>query len=460
MNINSSATLERVNDLRQRKILSKIVDKDTTITLEGRDPLENTMVLNMGPQHPATHGVLRVLLRLDGETVEKCVPELGYLHRGYEKLAENTTFHEFLPHTDRLDYLSPLSNNTAFALAVEKAAGIEIPPRAMWIRTLISELARISSHLMAMGAMAMDCGAVTMLLWTFREREKLYDIFEKICGARFTTSYTRIGGLANDFTPEVVPMIRQFISEFPGHLKDFEGLINRNRIFLQRVAGIGYVSREDAIALGLSGACLRGSGVAHDLRRDEPYLLYPELDFDVIVHNGGDCLARYLVRGEEMKESTKIVRQLLEKIPDGPFMADSVKHVLPRKQEIYTKMEELIYDFMLINFGVMPEPGESYMAIEAPKGELGFYIVSDGTGHPWRMKIRSPSFFYLQALTPMCEGAMISEVVAIIGSFDPVMGDAYKCFSISDFGFSIEETRIAAQSRWLRGDLSSILFNS
>jgi len=426
MNINTNATLERVYDLRQRKILSKIIDKDTTISLEGRDPLENAMVLNMGPQHPATHGVLRVLLRLDGETVEKCVPELGYLHRGYEKLGENITYHEFIPHTDRLDYLSPLSNNTAFALAVEKAAGIEIPPRAAWIRTLLCELARISSHLMAMGAMAMDVGAVTMLLWTFREREKLYDIFERICGARFTTSYTRIGGLANDFPTEVLPMIRQFIDEFPAHLSDFEGLVNRNRIFIERAVGIGVITAQEAIALGLTGACLRGSGIPHDLRRDEPYLLYDDLDFDVITYSDGDCLSRYLTRGGEMKESVKIVRQLLGKIPDGPVMADDAKQVLPAKGEIYTKMEELIHDFMLINFGVQPEPGETYMAIEAPKGELGFYIVSDGTGHAWRMKIRSPSFCNLQALTPMCEGSMISDVVAIIGSIDPVMGEADK----------------------------------
>jgi NADH-quinone oxidoreductase subunit D len=426
MNTNSSATLERVYDARQRKILGKIIDKDTTITLEGRDPLENTMVLNMGPQHPATHGVLRVLLRLDGETVEKCVPELGYLHRGYEKLAENITFHEFLPHTDRLDYLSPLSNNVAFAQAVEKAAGIEIPPRAAWIRTLIAELARISSHLMAMGAMAMDVGAVTMLLWTFREREKLYDIFEKICGARFTTSYTRVGGVANDFTPDVLPMTRTFIDEFLGNLHDFEGLVNRNRIFVERASGVGVITADQAIALGLTGACLRGSGVPHDLRRDEPYLLYDELDFDIITNPAGDCLARYLVRGAEMKESVKIVRQLLAKIPEGPTMANDAHNVLPGKSEIYTKMEELIHDFMLINFGVMPEPGEIYSAIEAPKGELGFYIVSDGTGHPWRLKIRSPSFCNLQALTPMCEGSMISDVVAIIGSIDPVMGEADK----------------------------------
>ncbi len=426
MNTNSSATLDRVYDVRQRKIISKIIDKDTTISVDGRDPLENTMILNMGPQHPATHGVLRVLLRLEGETVEKCVPELGYLHRGYEKLGENITYHEFLPHTDRLDYLSPLSNNVAFAMAVEKAAGIEITPRAAWIRTLICELARISSHLMAMGAMAMDCGAVTMLLWTFREREKLYDIFERICGARFTTSYTRIGGVANDFPPEAVPMIRQFIDEFPANLKDFEGLINRNRIFIERVAGVGVVSAEDAISLGLTGACLRGSGIPHDLRRDEPYLLYDELDFDVITHNDGDCLARYLVRGAEMRESVKLVHQLLGKIPEGPTMTNQPQHVLPGKTEIYTKMEELIHDFMLINFGTMPEPGEIYSAIEAPKGELGFYIVSDGTGHAWRMKIRSPSFCNLQSLQPMCEGGMISDVVAIIGSIDPVMGEADK----------------------------------
>ncbi|MCC7439539.1 MAG: NADH dehydrogenase (quinone) subunit D [Armatimonadetes bacterium] len=426
MNIGSTATLERVTDLRQRKILSKVIDKDTTISLEGRDPLENTMILNMGPQHPATHGVLRVLLRLDGETVEKCIPELGYLHRGYEKLGENMTYHEFLPHTDRLDYLSPMSNNVAYAMAVEKVLGLEIPPRAAWIRTMICELARISSHLLAMGAMSMDCGAITMLLWTFRERERLYDIFEKICGARFTTSYTRIGGVANDFTPDIIPMIRKFIDQFPAQLRDFEGLVNRNRIFVERVSGIGYMSAEEAIQLGMTGPCLRGSGVAHDLRRDEPYLLYDQLDFDVITYADGDCFARYMVRGDEMKESVKIVRQLLDKIPDGPVLANEAKQVLPGKVEIYTKMEELIQDFMLVNFGQQTEPGEIYSCIESPKGELGFYITSDGSGQAWRMKIRSPSFCNLQALQPMCEGAMISDVVAIIGSIDPVMGEADK----------------------------------
>src|SRR5688500_6414297 len=359
MNPNNTSTIERVTDLRQRTILNRVIDRNTTVTLGEHDRLDNDMILNMGPQHPATHGVLRVLLRLDGETVAACVPELGYLHRGYEKIAENMTYHEFLPHTDRLDYLSPLATTTAYAMAIEHAARIEIPQRAVCIRTLICELARISSHLMAMGAMSMDVGAVTMLLWTFREREKLYDIFERMCGARFTTSYTRIGGMANDFSPEVIPMIRTFIDEFPKHLKDFEGLVNRNRIFVERAAGVGYFSAEDCIRYGLTGPCLRGSGVAHDLRRDEPYLMYDELDFDVITYTGGDCLARYMVRGDEMKESVKIVRQLLDRIPVGPVMADDARQVTPGTTEIYTKMEELISVFMLINYGTMPEPGES-----------------------------------------------------------------------------------------------------
>ncbi|MCE2503207.1 MAG: NADH dehydrogenase (quinone) subunit D [Chlorobi bacterium] len=426
MNVNALSTLERVTDIRQRKILHRVIDKNTTVTLHDQDPLENDMVLNMGPQHPATHGVLRVLLRLDGETVAACVPELGYLHRGFEKLGENITYHEFLPHTDRLDYLSPMSNNVAYAQAAEKAAGIEIPPRAKWIRMMISELARISSHLMAMGATAMDVGAITMLLWTFREREKLYDVFTKICGARFTTSYTRIGGVANDFTPDIIPMIRKFLDEFPKHLKDFEGLVNRNRIFMDRLRGIGYYGAEDCVALGLTGPVLRGAGLAHDLRIDEPYLLYEDVDFDVITYTEGDAYARYMVRIDEMKESLKIVRQLLEKIPEGPFIANDAQHVLPEKQEIYTKMEELIQDFMLINFGTMPEPGEIYSAIESPKGELGFYICSIGEGYAWRMKIRAPSFCNLQALAPMCEGEMVADVVAIIGAIDPVMGEADK----------------------------------
>ena len=413
---NNLATIERAQRLRQQKITQELMDKDTTVMFE--DPLENDMVLNMGPQHPATHGVLRILLRLDGETIEKCVPELGYLHRGYEKIAENMTYHEYIPHTDRLDYMSPMSNNTAIALAIENAIGIEAPPRAQWIRTLVCEVARISSHLMAMGATSMDVGALTLFLWTFRERENIYDIFELICGARFTTSYTRIGGVANDINDDTLKMLRKWLNHFAVELRRFEALVNRNRIFVERLAGVGYMPPEKAIALGLTGPCLRGSGIARDLRRDEPYLLYNELDFDVITNNDCDVT--------EMKESMKIVHQLLDKPKTGDFMLDDAKNVLPGKSQIYTKMEELISDFMLVNFGAMPPKGETYTAIESPKGELGFFIVSDGTGHPWKLKIRSPSSSNLQALKFMAEGSMISDIVAIIGSIDPVMGEADK----------------------------------
>ncbi len=424
MNLKYTNEIEKLNHLRQRKIYAELLDKDTSVLFD--DPLDNDMVLNMGPQHPATHGVLRVLLRLDGENIIKCVPELGYLHRGYEKTAENINYHEFIPHTDRLDYLAPMSNNVASALAIENSMGIGIPERAMWIRTLVAELARISSHLMAMGATCMDVGAMTLLLWTFTEREKLYDIFENICGARFTTSYTRIGGVANDIDDETIAQIRKWASELPKELAYFEKLVHRNRIFVDRLAGIGVISKEVAMSLGLTGPVLRGVGISNDIRKDHPYLIYDQLDFDVITYSEGDCWARYMVRVQEMKESLKMINQILDKMPAGPIIANNPKFVLPKKSEIYTKMEELINDFMLINFGAMPEIGETYTAIESPKGELGFFIVSDGTGKPWKLKIRSPSASNLQALAPMIEGSMLSDVVAVIGSLDPIMGEADK----------------------------------
>lgn len=424
MNLRTKAEVERLHKMRQDKIYKELLDKDTSVIFD--DALENDMVLNMGPQHPATHGVLRVLLRLDGENVINCVPELGYLHRGYEKLAENVTYHEFIPHTDRLDYLSPLSNNVAIALAIENALGIDIPDRAKWLRTLIAELARISSHLMAMGSTCMDAGALTLLLWTFVEREKLYDIIELICGARFTTSYTRIGGVANDIPPEAIAKMKDWLADFPKEMKNFEALVHRNRIFVDRISGICLVPPEKAIQLGLTGPTLRGSGVARDLRRDEPYLVYDKLDFDVITYNECDVWARYMVRVQEMKESYKMILQILDKMPEGPVLAQNPKSVLPKKASVYTKMEELINDFMLINFGAAPEKGESYTAIEAPKGELGFFIVSDGTGHPWKLKIRSPSSSNLQGLPTMVKGAMVADVILAIGSIDPVMGEADK----------------------------------
>jgi NADH-quinone oxidoreductase subunit D len=406
------------------KILQALEDQNTSFSIQ--DPLENELILNMGPQHPATHGVLRLLLRLDGETVVACVPELGYLHRGYEKLAENCTYHEFIPHTDRLDYLSPLSNNTAYVLAVEKLLGIEAPPRCQHIRTVITELARISSHLLWLGTLAMDVGALTVFMWSFREREKLYDIFEVLTGARFTTSFTRIGGIAQDLTPEAERMIWDYINDFSKNIEECEKLLNRNKIFVDRTDGVGAISAEQAIGLGLSGPNLRACGVEHDLRRASPYLIYNKLDFDIPVYDGGDVLARYYVRMREMMESVKIVRQAVEKMPGGEIHALKPKKVLPRKERVYTKMEELIHDFMIVNFGVEPPVGEVYHAVEAPKGELGFYIYSHGEGYPWRLKIRSPSFVNLQSLPPLIMGAMISDVVAIIGSLDPVMGEADK----------------------------------
>jgi NADH-quinone oxidoreductase subunit D len=406
------------------QILKSLENRDTNVVLE--DPLENYMILNMGPQHPATHGVLRLLVKLDGETVVDCIPELGYLHRGYEKIAEDCSYYEFIPHTDRLDYISPLANNVAYALAVEKLAGIEAPPRAQYIRVISAELARISSHLMAVGAMAMDVGAMTVFLWSFREREKLYDIFDLFTGVRFTTSYTRIGGVAQDMDDSAVSAIKKFIDEFPKKLREIGKMLNKNRIFLDRTVGVGIIGAQDAIGIGLSGPNIRACGVDYDVRVFSPYLVYDQLSFDVITENDGDCFARYMVRMREMEESVKIIRQALDKMPSGPVKADLPKSVLPNKERIYTKMEELIHDFVIVNDGINPPVGESYFATEGSKGELGFYIISDGGGRPWRLKIRSPSFCNLQALPILLKGQMISDVVAIIGSIDPIMGEADK----------------------------------
>lgn len=409
---------------KRSKLLQALLDMDPDLSFD--DPLENDMILNMGPSHPATHGVLRILLRLDGETIVSAMPELGYLHRGYEKIAENETYHEFITHTDRLDYLQPLHNNVGYILAVEKLLGIEAPPRAQYMRTLLSELARISSHLVGFGVMAMDVGAMTLLLWCFREREKVHDIFDLVVGARFTTSFTRIGGMAQDITDEGLAAIRAFIEQFPERLDEGERLLNRNRIFFDRCRHTGVISAEQALAIGLTGPNLRASGVPLDLRRDTPYMVYDQMDFDVITETEGDSLARYYVRLREMKESVKIVRQCLEKIPQGSVHAHEPKKVLPRKERIYTRMEELIHDFMIVNHGVNPPVGEVYHAIESSKGQLGFHIVSRGEGHPWRLKIRSPSFCNLQALPMLLKGHLLSDILAVLGSLDPVMGEADK----------------------------------
>lgn len=409
---------------RDEKLLAKLLESDPDLTIE--DALENEMIINMGPQHPATHGVLRLLLRLDGETVVKCVPELGYLHRGYEKMAENMNYYDYIPHTDRLDYTANLANNVAYVLAVEKLAGINVPERATYIRMIAAELGRIMGHLVAVGTFALDVGAITAFMWTFRERENIQNIFDKICGARFTTSYTRIGGVASDIEDETLAMIRKFLDNFKDALDEFERLLNTNRIFVERLDGIGILPKQDAIDLGITGPNLRGSGVEYDIRRAKPYMFYDRMDFKIPVYNEGDCLARYFVRVDELKESAKIIYQCLDQIKPGPTLANEPKTVLPHKDEIYTKMEELIHDFMLVNYGINPPEGDTYFSVENPKGELGFYFVSNGTGHPWKLKIRSPSFCNLQALPLLCKNQMISDVVAIIGSIDPVMGEADK----------------------------------
>ncbi|MFQ3597157.1 MAG: NADH dehydrogenase (quinone) subunit D [Chloroherpetonaceae bacterium] len=409
---------------RQEKIYQTLEDRDTTFSDD--DPLDSTMILNMGPQHPATHGVLRVALKLDGETVLSAVPELGYLHRAMEKLAENKTFYEWMPYSDRLDYMSPYSNNTAMCLAVEKLAGIQVPERAVYIRTLACEIARISSHLLWLGTMVMDTGAVSMFLWTFQEREKIYDFFDQLTGARFTISHCRVGGVASDISNETVQFVKTWLKEFRPKIKEWRGLLDRNRIFVERMEGVGVISKNDAIALGFTGPNLRASGVAYDIRKAEPYLAYKDLDFDVPTAENGDCFARYLVRMNEMEESVRLIEQCLRKMPKGDVRVDNAKQTHAWKGEIYHSMESLIHDFMMTHEGLELPKGEVYHAIEAPKGELGFYIQSDGSGFPWRMKIRSPSFCNLQVLPHLVEGGVIADVVVNIGSIDPVMGEADK----------------------------------
>jgi NADH-quinone oxidoreductase subunit D len=384
-----------------------------------------TMVLNMGPSHPATHGVLRILLELDGEIITKAIPDVGYLHRGDEKIAENMTYTQFIPYTDRLDYLAPLANNVAYALAVEKLMGIDkaLPERCQYIRVICCELARISAHLLGLGAFAMDVGALTVFLHTFTEREKIYNLCESLTGARFTTTYTRIGGVSRDLPPGWVEQCRQFLEEVVVNFDESEQLLTRNKIFNDRTRDIGIISREDAIDYGLTGPNLRGSGVDHDLRKAHPYLVYDQLDFEVPIGSKGDCYDRYLVRMEEMRQSVRLVHQCLDKLPGGPVTIPDGKVALPPKEKVLTAMEELIHQFILVTQGVNAPAGEVYFAAENPKGELGFYINSRGGGTPYRLKIRAPSFVNLSILSKLLPGHMMSDTVAILGSLDFVMGE-------------------------------------
>ena len=383
------------------------------------------MVLNMGPSHPATHGVLRLKLEMDGEVITKAEPDIGYLHRGDEKIAENMTYNQFIPYTDRLDYLAPLANNVHYVLAVEKLLGIEenLPERCQYIRTICCELARISAHLLGLGAFAMDTGAFTVFLHTFTEREKIYYLIEALTGARFTTSYTRVGGLSRDLPEGWLNELDKFLDEVEVNFDETDTLLTRNPIFLERTQDVGVISREEAIDFGLSGPNLRGSGVEHDVRRANPYMIYDRFDFEIPVGTKGDAYDRYAIRMLEMRESVKILRQCIKDMPGGAINVDDGKVVLPPKEKVMTSMEELIHQFMIVTQGQDAPTGEVYFGAENPKGELGFYIHSLGGGTPHRLKIRAPSFVNLSILSHLLPGHMMSDVVAILGSLDFVMGE-------------------------------------
>ena len=384
----------------------------------------NTMVLNMGPQHPSTHGVLRVVLELDGEIVVKARPVIGYLHTGIEKNMEAKTYSQAITMTDRIDYLAPLSNNLCYCLAVEKILRIEIPKRAQYIRVLLTEMTRIASHLVWLGTHAIDLGAMSVFLYTFREREEIMKIFEYVSGQRMMTSYFRIGGLSLEPPPNWLDHIRRVIDSLPAHIDEYEGLLTNNRIWLGRTKGVGIITAEDAIALGASGPMLRGSGVAYDIRKAFPYSSYEEFDFDIQTQTAGDCFARYQVRVAEIRESIKIVRQAMEKVPaEGPIKAVVPGIIAPSREEMKSSIEGLIYHFKIYTEGFAPPPGEVYQAIESPRGELGFFVASDGSAHPYRVKVRAPSFINLQTLPRLCEGRLIADVVACIGTTDIVLGE-------------------------------------
>ncbi|HEX3319610.1 MAG TPA: NADH dehydrogenase (quinone) subunit D [Terriglobales bacterium] len=384
---------------------------------------DKTLVLNMGPQHPSTHGVLRLLLEIDGETVIRLRPDIGYLHTGIEKTCEAKFYQQVVPLTDRIDYLCPLIDNLAYCEAVEKLLGLEIPPKAQWIRVLLSELTRINSHLVWLGTHALDIGAMTVFLYCFREREDVLRIFEMVSGQRMMTSYFRIGGLALEPPLGFFDRVKKFVDMFPARVDEYEDLLTGNPIWGMRTKGVAYLSPEDAVALGATGPTLRGSGVDIDLRRDAPYSGYENFKFKVPVSKDGDVFARYMCRVQELRESNSIVQQALAGMPEGAIKADAPKVVLPDREKMKTQMEALIYHFKIITEGFTVPPGEVYQAVESPRGEMGYYVVSDGTAKPYRVHMRGPSFANLQVLQKMCEGRLIADVVAAIGSIDIVLGD-------------------------------------
>jgi NADH-quinone oxidoreductase subunit D len=384
---------------------------------------DKTMILNMGPQHPSTHGVLRLLLEIDGETVVRMMPDIGFLHTGIEKTCEAKFYHQVVPLTDRIDYLCPMTNNLCYVLAVEKLLGIEIPPRAQWLRVMMNELTRINSHLVWLGTHAMDIGAMTVFLYCFREREDVLRLFEAISGQRMMTSYFRIGGVALEPPLDFFDRVRKFADRFPSKVDEYEGLLTGNPIWVMRTKGVAHLSAEDAIAMGASGPTLRGSGVDIDLRRDMPYTGYENFKFKVPVSQDGDVFARYMCRVAELRESIGIVNQALDGMPEGRVKADAPKVVLPDREKMKTEMEALIYHFKIVTEGFAVPEGEVYQAVESPRGEMGYYIVSDGSAKPYRVHMRSACLANMQTLPKMCEGRLLADVVAAIGSIDIVLGE-------------------------------------
>ena len=384
---------------------------------------ENTMELNMGPQHPSTHGVLRLVLDIDGEIIRECRPDIGFLHTGFEKSFESHTYQQCIPLTDRMDYLAPPMNNLAFALAVEKLLGCEVPLRGQYIRVIMAELARIGSHLIWFGTSGIDMGATTPFLYAWREREKILDVNELVSGVRMMTSFIRVGGLMADVPEDFHRMVNEIIETFPHFIDDYELLLTKNPIWVQRTRGVGAISAEDALAYGMSGPILRGSGVPYDLRKAQPYSSYDHFDFDIPIGRNGDVYDRYLVRMQEMRESLRIIKQAFDRLPGGPVNTLDRKIALPPRNEINTSMESLIHHFKLVTEGFRPPAGQVYHAVESPRGELGIYIASTGQNMPWRCKVRAPSFSNLAGLPHMVRDTLISDTVAIIGSIDIVLGD-------------------------------------
>ncbi len=393
------------------------------LTLERVPGQEERVVLSMGPQHPSTHGVLRLVLELDGETVVRSIYDIGYLHTGFEKSFEHLTYTQNITLTDRMDYLAPLSNNLGYCLAVEKLLELEIPPKAQFVRVALTELTRIQSHLVWLGTHAIDIGAMSVFLYCFREREDILRIFEMVSGQRMMTSYFRIGGLALEPPLGWVERVDKFLKKFPARIDEYEGLLTKNPIWMRRTQGVGRISGEDAVAFGVSGPSLRGSGVKWDVRKSQPYSSYEKFNFEIPTRPEGDVFARYLVRLAEMRESVRIVRQAIDGLPEGPIKANAPHIVMPDRESMKTSIEALIYHFKIVTEGFHPPIGEVYQSIESPRGELGFYVVSDGSPRPFRCHVRAPSFANLQALPKLIEGKLIADVVACIGSIDVVLGE-------------------------------------